>query len=127
MQKLLSLIRSHLFLFLFSLPLEVDTKRYCCDLCQSVLSLFSSQSLIVSSLTFRSLIHFKSFLDYLQYLTQHKYNANSCKYNVNLCKLLLACSKFNLRNFLELFSKCFVLQLVVSTKQNLWAQRAYCT
>ena len=50
-QKLLSLIRSHLFiLFLFSLLQEVDPKRNCCNLCQSVLPMFSSKSFIVSGL-----------------------------------------------------------------------------
>ena len=36
-QKLLSLIRSHLFLLLFSLLWEVGHRTSCCDLCQSVL------------------------------------------------------------------------------------------
>ena len=31
----------------------------CCDLCRSVLPMFSSMSFIVSGLTFRSLIHFE--------------------------------------------------------------------
>ena len=35
-QKLLSLIRYHLFLLLFSLLQEVGKKRSCCDLCQRV-------------------------------------------------------------------------------------------
>ena len=34
MQKLFSLIRSHLFLFLFPLLKEVDHRGSCCDLCQ---------------------------------------------------------------------------------------------
>ena len=58
-QKLLSLIRSHLFLFLFPLLWEVGHRGSCCDLCQSVLSMFSSKSFIVSGLIFRSLIHFE--------------------------------------------------------------------
>ena len=37
----------------------MDPKTYCCNLHQSVLSMFSSRSFIVFSLTFRSLIHFK--------------------------------------------------------------------
>ena len=36
MQKLLSLIRSHLFLLLFPLLWEVGHKESCCDLCQRV-------------------------------------------------------------------------------------------
>ena len=63
-QKLLSLIRSHLFLFLFPLLWEVGHRGSCCDLCQSVLSMFSSRSLIVSGLTFRSLIHFEFIFVY---------------------------------------------------------------
>ena len=56
-QKLLSLIRSHLFIFAFiSLLWEVG---HCCDLCQSVLPMFFSRSFIVSGLIFRSLIHFE--------------------------------------------------------------------
>ena len=59
-QKLLSFIRSHLFIFLFiSISLGGGSKGSCCDLCQSVLPMFSSKSLIVSGLTFRSLIHFE--------------------------------------------------------------------
>ena len=50
-QKLLSLIRSHLFIFAFiSFTLGDGSKKYCCDLCQSVLPMFSSRSSIVSSL-----------------------------------------------------------------------------
>ena len=35
---------------------------YCCNLCQSVMPMFSSRGFIVSSLTFRSLIHFEFIL-----------------------------------------------------------------
>ena len=59
-QKLLSLIRSHLFLFLlFPLLWEVGHRGSCCDLCQSVLPMFSFKSFIVSDLMFRTLIHFE--------------------------------------------------------------------
>ena len=55
-QKLLSLIKSYLFIFvLFPLLWEVGHRRFCCDLCLSVLHMFSSKSFIVSGLTFRSL------------------------------------------------------------------------
>ena len=59
-QKLSSLIRSHLFIFAF-IPLlwEVGHRGSCCDLCQGVLPMFSSRSFIVSGLTFRSLVHFE--------------------------------------------------------------------
>ena len=50
-QKLLSLSRSLLFLFLFPLFWEMDQKRSCHDLCQSVLSMLSSRRFIVSGLT----------------------------------------------------------------------------
>ena len=48
-----------LFLFLFSLLLEVGQKRYCYNLWQSVLAMFSFKSFIMSILTFWSLIHFE--------------------------------------------------------------------
>ena len=63
-QKLLSLIRSHLFLLLFPLLWEVGHRGSCCDLCQRVLPMFSSRSFIVSGLTFRSLIHFEFIFVY---------------------------------------------------------------
>ena len=54
-QKLLRLVRSHLFIFTFiSVTLETDPKRYCCNLCQSVLPVFSSRN-------FRSLIDLEFF------------------------------------------------------------------
>ena len=59
-QKLLGLIKSHLFIFAFiSITLGGGHRGCCCDLCQSVLPMFSSKSSIVSSLTFTSLIHFE--------------------------------------------------------------------
>ena len=60
-QKLLSLIRSHLFIFAFiSNILGGGSQRillWCIS--ESVLPMFSSRSFIVSGLTFRSLIHFE--------------------------------------------------------------------
>ena len=65
MQKLLSLIKFHLFIFIFiSLLLEVGHGESCCDLCQSVLPMFSSRSFIVSGLTFRSLVYFEFIFVY---------------------------------------------------------------
>ena len=60
-QKFLSLIRSHLFIFVFiSITLGCGSKSiYCSDLCQNVLPMFSCKSFIVSGLTFRPLIHFE--------------------------------------------------------------------
>ena len=59
-QKLLSLIRSHLFIFAFiSFTLGDGSKKYCCDLCQRVFCLFSSRSSIVSGLTFKSSVYFE--------------------------------------------------------------------
>ena len=40
-QKLLSFIRSHLFLLLFPISLEVGHRGSCCDLCQRVFCLFA--------------------------------------------------------------------------------------
>ena len=59
-------IKSHLFIFVFiSISnQEVGQKRSCCDFCQSVLPMFSSESFIVSGLTFRSLIHFEFIFVY---------------------------------------------------------------
>ena len=46
-QKLLSLIRSHLFIFaFFSLPSETDPKRFCCYLCERVSCLCFSQRVL---------------------------------------------------------------------------------
>ena len=58
--KLLSLIRSHLFIFVFiSITLEDGSEKILLRfMSESVLPLFSSRSFIVSGLTFRSLIHF---------------------------------------------------------------------
>ena len=63
-QKLLSLINSHLFIFVFiSITLGGGSKksllRY---MSKSILPMFSSKSFIVSSGTFRSLIHLSLFL-----------------------------------------------------------------
>ena len=61
-QKLLSLIRSHLFIFFILFPFlwEVDPRGFCCDLCQRMFCLcFPLKSLVVSGLTHRSLIHFE--------------------------------------------------------------------
>ena len=60
-QKLLSLIRSHVFIFVFIfLTLGGESKKILLQFTsKSVLSMFSSKSFIVSSLTFRSLVHFE--------------------------------------------------------------------
>ena len=60
-QKLLSLIRSHLFTFLFiSITLGGGSSRILLwFMSESVLPVFSSKHFIVSGLTFRSLIHFE--------------------------------------------------------------------
>ena len=56
-QKLLSLIRSQLLLFFFSLLWEMGHRESCCDLCHRVFSL-------VSGLTFRPLIRFEFIFVY---------------------------------------------------------------
>ena len=65
-QKLLSLIKSHLFIFVFiSVTLGGGSKKGpCCGLCQSVFPMFSSKSFIVSGLTFKSLIHLEFIFVY---------------------------------------------------------------
>ena len=57
LQKLLRLIRSHLFIFIFII-LGVGSKRACYDLCQKVLPMFCSKSFIVYVLIFRLIIRF---------------------------------------------------------------------
>ena len=59
-QKLLSFLRSHLFIFvLIIITLEGGSKMILLQFVSgSVLPMFSSQSFIVSGLAFRSLIHF---------------------------------------------------------------------
>ena len=64
-QKLLSLMRSHLFIFIFiSITLGGGSKEILLWFikCQSVLLMFSFKSFIVSGLTFKSLIHFEFYL-----------------------------------------------------------------
>ena len=65
-QKLLSLIRSHLFIFVFiSITLGGKSKKILLQfMSKSVLPMFSSKSFIVSSLTLRSLIHFEFIFVY---------------------------------------------------------------
>ena len=65
-QKLLSLIRSHLFTFVFiSITLGGGSWRVLLSfMSSSVLPMFSSKSFIVSGLTFRSLIHFEFIFVY---------------------------------------------------------------
>ena len=60
MKKLLSLIRSHLFIFVFIfITLGGGSKKiFLWFMSESVMSMFSSKSFIVSRFTFRSLIHF---------------------------------------------------------------------
>ena len=66
-QKLFSLIRFHLFILsLFPLSKEVGHRGSFCGLCQreNKLPMFSSESSIASSLTFRFLIHFEFIFVY---------------------------------------------------------------
>ena len=65
-EKLWHLIRSRLFIFvLFSMTLGDGSKRILLwFMSKSVLRIFSSKSFIVSSLTFKSLIHFKFIFVY---------------------------------------------------------------
>ena len=65
-QKLLSLIRSHLFIFVFIfITLGSRSKKILLRFTsRSVLHMFSSKSVIVFCLTFRSLIHFELIFVY---------------------------------------------------------------
>ena len=65
-QKLLCFIRSHLFIFVFIFisPGGGSKRILLRFMSQSVLPMFSSKSLIVSGLTFRSLIHFEFIFVY---------------------------------------------------------------
>ena len=61
MQKLLSLIRSHLFIFVFiDITLGSGSeKTLLWFMSESIQPMFSSKSFIASGLAFRSLIHFE--------------------------------------------------------------------
>ena len=65
-QKLLSLIRSHLFIFVFIfITLGGGSENILLQFrSKSVLPIFSSKSFIVSDLTFRPLIHFEFIFVY---------------------------------------------------------------
>ena len=65
-QKLLSLLGSHLFIFVFiSIMLGDRSKKILLRfMSESVLPMFSSRSFIVSGLTLRSLIHFELIFVY---------------------------------------------------------------
>ena len=63
-QKLLSLIRSLLFIFGFVSITLRDRSNRCCNLCQSVMPMFSPMTLIVFGPTCRSLVHFEFIFVY---------------------------------------------------------------
>ena len=58
----LSLIRSHLFIFVVIFSLKGNQKKISWFMSKSVLPIFFSMSFIVSGLAFRSLIHLNVFL-----------------------------------------------------------------
>ena len=64
MQKLLSLSRSHLFIFVFIILGDRLKKTLLGFMTECVLPMFSSRSFIVSGLTFMSLIHFELIFVY---------------------------------------------------------------
>ena len=72
MQKLLSLVRSHLFIFaIFLLLYEVDPKKILLQfMSKSILPVFSSRTFIVTGLTFKSLIHFEYIFVQFSSVTQ---------------------------------------------------------
>ena len=61
--KFLSLIRSHVFIFVLSITLRDRSIRWC-NLCQSVIPMFSPMTFIVSGPTCRSLVHFEFIFVY---------------------------------------------------------------
>ena len=66
LQKLSSLIRSHLFVFIFIfIILGGESRKILLQfISKSILPMFSSKSFMVSSLTFKSSIHFEFILVY---------------------------------------------------------------
>ena len=80
MQKLLSLIRSCLFLFAFiSFTLGDRCKKIFLQfMSKSVLLMFSSRRFMVSCLTFRSLIHFRFIFVYRQEMLSSHCFTSSC-------------------------------------------------
>ena len=103
-QKLLGLIRSHLFTFVFiCITLGGGSERILLwFLSSSVLPMFSSKSFIVSGLTFRSLIHFEFIFVYgvrkcsnfillhvtVQFSQHHLLKRQSTVYSCLLCRIL---------------------------------------
>ena len=63
-QKLLSLIRSHLFIFVFSSITLGDRSKKMAAIYVKKCSMFSSESFTVPGLTFTSLIHFEFIFVY---------------------------------------------------------------
>ena len=60
MKKLLSLIKSHVFVFVFIfVTVGGGARRYCCTLSQGILLVFFFNRFILSSITFRPLSQFK--------------------------------------------------------------------
>ena len=86
-QKLLSLIRSHMFIFAFvSFALGDRSKTMLLQfMSKSVLPAFSSRSFMVSSLTFRSLIHFELIF---------VYGVRKCSYFI-LLHVAVQCSQYH--------------------------------
>ena len=66
-QKLLSLIRSHLLISIFITLGAVLKRILLCFMSESVLPMFFSWSFIISGLSFRSLVHFMFVYDVKEY------------------------------------------------------------
>ena len=97
-QKLLSLIRSHLFVFIFITQGGGSKKILLQFMSKSVLPMFSSKNFIVSGLTFRSLIHFEFIF---------VYGVRECS-NFILLQVAAQCSQHNLWKRLS-FLHCIFL------------------
>ena len=100
LQKLLCLIRSHLFIFIF-ITVGGGSKRSCCNLCQRMFCLFSSKNFIVSRLTFRSLTHFELVF---------VYGVRKCS-NLILLRVAVQVSQYHLLKRLS-FLHCLFLPLL---------------
>ena len=96
LQKLFSLIRSNLFIFSFVSITLTDPKRYCCNLCQHVLPMFSFMSFIATSLIVRSLIHFECIFAYC---------IRKCS-NFILLHVAVQCSQHHWKGFFPITYSC---------------------
>ena len=111
-QKLLSLIRPHLFIFVFIfITLGGGSKQILLPfVSKSVLPMFFSRSFIVSGLTFRSLIHFEFIF---------VYSVREC-FNFVLLQEAAQFSQHHLLKILS-FLHCLLCHRPIGVRVSLWA------